>query len=201
MIRNIIFDLGNVIFNFKPEKFLRRYTNDEIYIKDFISKVIRSEIWLKLDRGTISIKKAEEEFIEKFPEDRNFILMFFEEWMKMLTPIQENVKILYELKANGYKLYILSNFIIEAFDYVQNQYSFLTLFDGKIISGNVKVIKPELEIYQMLIKIYNLVPEECIFIDDVLAFLSRARRLNIKTILFTQDTNLRTELRKLKVNI
>lgn len=201
MINNIIFDLGNVIFNFKPEQFLRRYTNDQNYIKEFISKVIRSRIWLNLDRGTISIKKAEEEFIKKFPEDRDFIVMFFRHWMEMLTPIQENVKILYDLKSNGYNIYILSNFIVEAFDFVETQYEFLCLFDGKIISGKEKVIKPELEIYQKLIHKYNLIPEECIFIDDVRVFLSRAKRLNIKTILFARNTDLRAELRDLDVNI
>jgi len=201
VIRNIIFDLGNVIFNFKPEKFLHRYTNDENYIEEFISKVIRSRIWLKLDRGTISLKKAEDKFIKKFPEDHDFIVMFFRHWMEMLTPIQENVKILYDLKSNGYKIYILSNFIVEAFDFVENQYDFLSLFDGRIISGKEKVIKPELEIYQKLIHKYNLIPEECIFIDDVRAFLSQARKLSIKTILFSKNTNLRKELRKLDINI
>lgn len=201
MIRNIIFDLGNVLINFKPEKFLRRFTNNENYIKKFISNVVRNRIWIKLDRGTISIKKAEQEFIKKLPEDRDFIVMFFKHWMEMLTPIQGNVKIVHDLKANGYKLYILSNYIVEAFDYVKNQYNFLSLFDGKIISGKEKVIKPELKIYQKLINKYNLIPEECIYIDDVRIFLSRARRLKIKTIKFSQDTDLRTELRNLDVNI
>jgi len=201
VIRNIIFDLGNVIFNFKPEEFLRRFTIDDDYIGYFISNVIRSKIWLELDRGTISIKKAEEEFIVKFPEDREFIETFFIHWMEMLTPIQENVEILYDLKSNGYKLYILSNFIIEAFDFVKNKYEFLSLFDGKVISGQVKMIKPELEIYRELIKKYDLIPEECIFIDDVRAFLSRAKKMNIKTVLFNQRTDLRTELRKLNVKI
>jgi len=201
MIRNIIFDLGNVIFNFKPEKFLFRYTKDKNYIKEFISKVIRSKTWLNLDRGTISLKNAKEEFLKKFPEENNFILMFFTHWMEMLTPIQENVKILHELKSNGYKTYILSNFIIEAFEYVKDKYDFLSLFDGKIISGNVKVIKPEFEIYQKLIDKYNLIPEECIFIDDVRAFLSRAKKLNMKTILFSQNTDLRSELKKFNVNV
>lgn len=201
MIRNIIFDLGNVIFNFKPEKFLRKFSNDENYIKEYISKVIRSSIWLKLDRGTISIRKAEEEFIKEYPEDREFIGMFFRHWMEMLTPIPENVKILHDLKSNGYRIYILSNFIVEAFDFVKNQHDFLSLFDGKIISGKEKVIKPDLEIYQKLINKYNLVPEECIFIDDVHEFLSQAKILNIKTILFARNTDLRTELRNFNVNI
>ena len=201
MIRNIIFDLGNVIFNFKPEEFLRRFTIDYDYIEYFISNVIRSKIWLELDRGKISIKEAEIEFKKKFPKDQEFIELFFTYWMEMLTPIQENVEILYDLKSNGYRIYILSNFIIEAFEFVKQKYDFLSLFDGKIISGQVKVIKPDLEIYRKLINKYGLIPEECIFIDDVRAFLSRAKKLNIKTILFNKNTDLRTELRYLNVKV
>lgn len=201
MIRNIIFDLGNVLLNFKPETFLLRYTKDEQYIQNFISKVIRNKIWFRLDRGTISLENAKEEFIRKYPEDNSFIITFFEHWMEMLTPIQESVKILCDLKANGYNTYILSNFIEETFEIIEKKYKFFSLFDGKIISGQEKVIKPEIEIYQKLIDKYNLVPEECVFIDDIRSFLSRARKLNMKTILFTPNTDLRTELRKLYINV
>ena len=201
MIRNIIFDLGNVLLNFKPETFLLRYTKDEQYIQNFISKVIRNKIWFRLDRGTISLENAKEEFIKKYSEDNSFIITFFEHWMEMLTPIQENVKVLCDLKANGYNTYILSNFIEETFEIMEIKYNFFSLFNGKIISGQEKVIKPEIEIYQKLIDKYNLVPEECVFIDDIRSFLSRARKLKMKTIWFSTDTDLRTELRKLDVNI
>lgn len=201
MIRSIIFDLGNVLLNFKPETFLLRYTKDEQYIQNFISKVIRNKIWFNLDRGTISLENAKEEFIRKYPEDNSFIITFFEHWMEMLTPIQENVKVLCDLKANGYNTYILSNFIEETFEIIEKKYKFFSLFDGKIISGQEKVIKPEIEIYQKLIDKYNLVPEECVFIDDIRSFLSRARKLNMKTILFTPNTDLRTELKKLDISV
>ncbi|MEE9377137.1 MAG: HAD family phosphatase [Candidatus Lokiarchaeia archaeon] len=201
MIKNIIFDLGNVLLNFKPETFLLRYTKDEQYIQNFISKVIRNKIWFRLDRGTISLENAKEEFIRMYPEDSNFLITFFEHWMEMLTPIQENVKILCDLKTNGYKTYILSNYIEEAFEITEKKYDFFSLFNGKIISGQEKVIKPEIEIYQKLIDKYNLVPEECVFIDDIRSFLFRARKLKMKTILYTPDTDLRTELRKLDISV
>lgn len=201
MIRNVIFDLGNVLLNFKPEIFLLKYTKDEQYIHNFISKVIRNKIWFNLDRGTISLEKAKEEFIKKYPEDNSFLITFFEHWIEMLTPIKENVKILYDLKANGYNTYILSNFIEEAFEIIKKRYKFFSLFDGQIISGQEKVIKPELEIYQKLIDKYKLIPEECVFIDDIRSFLFRARKLNMKTILFTPNTDLRTELRNLNINV
>lgn len=201
MIRNIIFDLGNVLLNFKPETFLLRYTKDKQFIQNFISKVIRNKIWFNLDRGTLSLENAKEEFIRIFPEDNSFIITFFKHWMEMLTPIKENVEILHDLKANGYNTYILSNFIEETFEIMEKKYNFFSLFDGKIISGQEKVIKPEIEIYQKLIEKYNLVPEECVFIDDIHSFLFPARKLNIKTILFTPNTDLRTELRKLDIRI
>ena len=201
MIKNIIFDLGNVLLNFKPETFLLKYTKDEHYIQNFISKVIRNKIWFNLDRGTISLENAKKEFIRIYPEDSSFLITFFKHWMEMLTPIQENVKILCDLKANGYNTYILSNYIVEAFEIAEKKYDFFSLFDGKIISGQEKVIKPEIEIYQKLIDKYNLVPEECVFIDDIRSFLSRARKLNMKTILFTPNTDLRTELRKLDISV
>ncbi|UCD02110.1 MAG: HAD family phosphatase [Promethearchaeota archaeon] len=201
MIKNIIFDLGNVLLDFKPEKFLLKYSKDENYIGDFIFKVIKSKIWLNLDRGIISLERAKDKFIQKFPEERDFLVTFFEHWMEMLTPIEENVKILYDLKSNGYSIYILSNFIEEAFHFVKNQYKFLSLFDGKIISGKVRVIKPEINIYQRLIDKYNLLPDECVFIDDIQSFLTPAKKLNMKTILFLPNTDLRSELRDFGVNI
>lgn len=201
MIRNIIFDLGNVLLNFRPEEFLQRYISDEKYVKEFTLNVIRSSIWLNLDRGTISLKNAEKEFLKKFPGDSHCIIWFFKHWMEMLTPIKKNVKILNNLRNNGYKTYILSNYIIEAFNFVCKKYDFLSLFDGGIISGMVKMIKPEFEIYQKLIEKYNLIPEECVFIEDVPEFLLPAIKLNIKTILFSENTDLKSELIKLEIKI
>ncbi|MFW9865089.1 MAG: HAD family hydrolase [Candidatus Thorarchaeota archaeon] len=122
MIRNIIFDLGNVLLNFQPTQFLMQFTNDYNQINDFIAKVINNELWQKLDRGVISLDDARDEYIAKFPKENEFITTFFNHWKEMLTPINDNIKILHELKANGYSLYILSNFIEEAFEYVKNRY-------------------------------------------------------------------------------
>ena len=201
MIKNIIFDLGNVLLEFQPEKFLHRYSEDEDYIHDFISKVIRSKIWLNLDRGTISIDIAKNEFIKRFPNENEFIRLFFKHWMEMLTPINENVKILQDLKSRDYEIYILSNFIKEAFEFVTKQYEFFSLFDGKIISCKVNAIKPEAEIYHLLLDKYQLNPMECVFIDDIKTFLLYAKKLNMETILYLPDTDLRFELRRLGVNI
>lgn len=200
-IKNIIFDLGNVLLNYQPEVFLLSYTKDLTRIKQFLSKIDRSKNWWQLDRGEISISDAKNQLINKFPEDQDLIEPYFKHWMEMLTPIEKNVQILQDLKQNGYKLYILSNFIKEAFEYVSNKYLFFNFFDGQVISYIEKVIKPEKEIYDLLIQHYQLKPGECVFLDDIIDFLKPAKKLGIHTILVNPDKDLRLELRRLKVNI
>ena len=199
MIKNIIFDLGNVLINFKPDEFLLRFTNDKDYIDQFVIKVTRSKTWLALDRGTNSLENARNIFMSKYPKEKDFIEQFFDQWMDMLTPIEENLKILEELKELGFRLFILSNYIKEAFSYVNSKYNFFSLFDGQIISGVENVIKPEKAIYELLLSRYNLTPEESLFIDDILFFLKPAKNLGMKTIWNRPETDLREELKKLNV--
>ena len=199
MIKNIIFDLGNVLLKFKPNEFLLRFTHDKEYIDQFVSKVTRSKIWLELDRGTNSVENARTIFLSKFPQEKEFIELFFDQWMDMLTPIEENIEVLKDLKESGFKTYILSNFIKETYIHVSSKYTFFSLFDGQIISGVENVIKPEKAIYELLLRRYNLVPEESLFIDDILFFLKPAKKLGMKTIWNRPETDLREELKKLEV--
>jgi putative hydrolase of the HAD superfamily len=201
MIKNIIFDLGNVLLKFKPEEFLLQFTSDIEYIKRFVPKITRSKLWLDLDRGYESLENAEIIFLSNYPEEKEFISLFFNHWMEMLTPIEKNISILLDLSEFGYKTYILSNYIKEAFKFVKDKFSFFTLFDGQIISGEEKVIKPEKAIYETLLRRYQLIPEESLFIDDILFFLKPAKKLGISTIWNRPHTDLRKELKKFNVVI
>lgn len=201
LIRNIIFDIGNVLLNFKPQQFLRRFTNDDVRIKDFMTNIIKTELWVNLDRGDISLQEALDKYLERYPEESNLILAFFNHWKDMLTPITQNIQILRELKSNDYKIYLLSNYIKEAFDYVVERNEFFSIVDGKVISCEIKSAKPDARIYQSLLDQYNLNPEQCVFIDDIESNLTQAHSLNMKTIHYLENTNLRSELRKLNVKI
>ncbi len=201
MIKNIIFDLGNVLLKFKPEEFLLQFTSDKEYIKQFVPKITRSQLWLDLDRGLESLENAEIIFISTYPEEKDFISLFFNHWMEMLTPIEENISILLDLKESGYKTYILSNFINETLKFVKDKFDFFTLFDGQIISGEEKVIKPDKAIYETLLRRYQLIPEESLFIDDILFFLKPAKKLGISTIWNRPHTDLRKELKKFNIAI
>ncbi|MHA2289153.1 MAG: HAD family hydrolase [Promethearchaeota archaeon] len=201
MIKNIIFDLGNVLVRFKPNEFLLKFTRDQKYIDQFLSKVTRSKVWLELDRGKISLENAKKMFVARYPLEKDFTEQFFDQWMDMLTPIDENVAILKELKEQGYKTYILSNYIKEAFDYCVSKHTFFSLFDGQIISGIENINKPDRAIYELLINRFELNPEKSLFIDDVLYFLKPAKKLGMKTIWNRPETDLKEELKKFDISL
>ena len=201
MIRNIIFDIGNVLLTFEPRQFLLQFTNNSHKIEYFILNITGSEFWLKLDRGVISVEHAKNLFLLKYPKQKKLISLFFKHWFKIFKPIEKNIEILKALKQSGYKIFALSNFIKESYHFVIQKFDFFSLFDGQVISWKEKVIKPEREIYHLLLERYNLNTEECIFLDDHSSFLVSAEKLGMHTLLITKNTDLQAELRKLNVNI
>lgn len=201
MIRNIIFDLGNVLLYFKPEILVYELTNDNERTTSFIHKVIHNRIWIDLDKGLLTLDEAFKIYLSQFPEELEILKPFFDRWIDYLTPIHENVRVLEKLKEKEFKIYILSNAIEEAYNIVRTRYDFFSLVDGQIISGIEKVGKPEIEIYELLINRYNLIPEECLYCDDVLSNLRPAKKLGFKTIWVKPHTNLREELKEYNITI
>ena len=166
MIKNIVFDLGNVLIGFHPKKFTRENV-EEKYQDKFFEIVFRGQEWKALDRGTLTYEEAIEIFTEKLPECEKSIRKLFDENIyECLEPIEKNIALLPKLKEN-YNLYIISNFHLKAFENIYEKWDFFKLFDGKIISAHHKLMKPEPEIYQLLLDTYSLKANECLFIDDV----------------------------------
>ena len=187
--------------NYKPKDTLLRFTQDVALIGSFIRDINGSNTWLELDRGTITINEAREYFLSHFPEKKELILLYFEHWVEDLIPIQENIEILKELHRIGYETYILSNYMQEPYDIVKTKHDFFSLVDGKILSFEEHVVKPEKEIYQILLSRFNLVPEESVFIDDHQYVLDVAAQFGINIILFHPKTDLKEKLRKFNVII
>ena len=179
MIKNIIFDLGNVLVKYSPENFLNKYVKKENQ-EDFIINIFKSKDWLELDRGTLSYEDAIEVFTKRVPEEKESIEKLFRENISScISPIEENVEIMRKLKNNGYNVYILSNFHQPAFEYIRESWDFIREFNGDVVSCYYHYIKPEREIYETLLNKYNLTPSETIFIDDVDTNINRAKELGI----------------------
>ena len=184
MIKSVIFDIGNVLLYFKPMEFLNKYYKDKDTINTLYKLVFKSDEWVSLDRGTITVEGAINNFSKREPKLKNEIRFVMENWHEMHTPIAETVKLLNKLKNEGYHIYLLSNYHVEAFDYIDKRYDFIRNVDGKIISSHYKLLKPEEKIYTTLLNKYNLKPEECVFIDDTLLNVEAANKLGIHGICF-----------------
>lgn len=195
MYKNIIFDIGNVLLNFKPEEYLKTKIIESDKILEVYKELFQSKEWLMLDRGTITEEEAKSILINKSSKNGHLIKLAFENWYEMLTPIEDSVKILKELKDADYKVYFLSNYHLLAFENVTKRYNFFNFFDGGVVSYKENQIKPEEEIYKRIIEKYKIKPKKSIFIDDGQSNIDGASKLNFNTILFKSSKDLREKLR------
>jgi epoxide hydrolase-like predicted phosphatase len=167
MIRNIIFDLGNVLISFNPADYLSNHGYPEDLKNTYLNDVFRSAEWRLIDNGDLTTVEAIDVISSRSSLKRHEISEIFDLRNKILLPIDNNIKILPELKKQGFRLYFLSNFPCDIFEDVVERNSFFKLFDGGIISARVKASKPGKRIYDILMEKYSLIPRECLFIDDL----------------------------------
>ncbi|MDA3811753.1 MAG: HAD family phosphatase, partial [Spirochaetaceae bacterium] len=168
MIRNIIFDLGNVLMDFQPMDYLNSKGLNQVEIDFLYREIFLSNEWVELDRGTITREEALKTFCIRNPEESELIRSH-SDFENILTPLSDNVQILKELKDKGYKLYYLTNYHDDLFEYSFNKFEFFKIFDGGVVSAHVKLIKPDIRIFQKILDKYFLKTEETLFIDDLKA--------------------------------
>ena len=166
MIRNIIFDLGNVIINYNQKQIINSFTQKEDEIKYIYDEIFHAPEWHLMDLGDMTneeaievINKRNECKYEKLTKD------FLHEWYKKQTINREIVEIAKKLKKNGYKLFVLSNMANLTYEYFKNN-EFFSLCSGIIISAHEHIKKPDEKVYKLLLDRYHLNAEECLFIDD-----------------------------------
>jgi len=198
MIQNIVFDLGNVLLSFKPMIFLQKMYDTE-KAENLYKCIFLSKEWLDLDRGIIESDEAIDIISKRCPEYYDNIKDVINYWTQILTPIQGSIDILESLKEKGYKTYLLTNFHKKAFEEVSRKHDFLKNFDGRVVSSDVLLLKPEKEIFTNLCKKYGIKPEESVFIDDTAENVVAAKEIGFKTAYFESPEQLRNELISLGV--
>lgn len=166
MIRNIIFDLGNVIINYNQEQIINNFTKKEEEIKYIYDEIFHAPEWKLMDLGNITNDEAIE-VINKRNEFKYQKLTdnFLHEWYKKQKINRDIVEIAKKLKKNGYKLFVLSNMANLTYEYFKND-EFFSLCTGIIISAHEHLIKPDEKVFRLLLDRYKLNAEECLFIDD-----------------------------------
>ncbi len=189
-IENIVFDFGGVLLDWNPRYLYEALFEDQQEMEYFLSNVCSDSWNVQQDAGR-SLVVATKELQKEFPEYKSMIQRFYDDWEVMLKgDIPENTMLINQLKKQNYNLYGLTNWSGETFPIALNKYSFRAEFEGIVVSGDEKMIKPDKEIYLLLLNRYGLNAEESIFIDDNIKNINTAKELGFKTIHLNDDVNL-----------
>ena len=189
-----LFDLGGVFFDWDPNHFYKNVFENIEEREFFLAEGCNDQWNFQQDAGR-SIAEAELELIPKFPHYSKEIKMYYKNHRKMIIGVfEESVDILKKLKDKNYDCYVLSNWSAETFAGMTDDYPFLKLFDGLLISGEDKLIKPDSAIYELAKNRFNLNPVETVFIDDKRENIEAAKGLDFKTIHLTDPKNIEIEI-------
>ena len=200
MIRTIIFDIGNVLADFTWEAHYRRFGYTGARLERLTQATVKNDAWNEYDRGALTEEEVLLRFIDSDPEMEADIRKCLANVEGMVVRNDYAIPWIQELKQKGYQTLYLSNFSEKAARECAKALDFLPYMDGGILSYQEKVIKPMPEIYQLLIDRYQLVPEECVFLDDTQKNLTGAEAFGIHTILFRNQGQAKEELQRLGVS-
>lgn len=181
---NIIFDLGNVLIEWNKEKILSKICKNDLEYNLFNQFVFQSNLWIDLDNGKISLEFLENQLIDEMGhqyQDQIHELVW--NWFNYVDLYDEVYELIKQLKKKNFQIYVLSNtssiFHI-LLDSVLSKVS--SVLDGYVISCEVKMMKPQKEIYLSLVNKYQLDIKDCIFLDDLEENVEAARTLGIKAL-------------------
>ncbi|MHC6199656.1 HAD family hydrolase [Elizabethkingia miricola] len=198
IIKNIIFDFGGVLMDWNPKYLYQNVFNSEEEMDYFLDNIATLKWNAEQDRGR-SFQEATEILQNQYPEFSKEIALYYSQWPVMLKgTIEKNVDILRNLHGR-YQLYGLTNWSAESFPYAYKNYDFFSLFNGIVVSGEEKLIKPDERIYELLLNRYNLNASECLFIDDNYENIRTAQAMDFNTIHLAPETVLREELQKFNI--
>lgn len=196
MIDTIVFDLGRVLVSWDPYRYMENVFGEQT-AKFLQENVFQTREWDLMDKGDIEEERLWEMMIQRYPEYERYIVHMKHKITELLKPIDENVCLLPPLKEKGYRLFVLSNFGKSGFDYIYKEYEFFRYFDGMVISSHVNQIKPDEDIFRILIQRYDVRPKQSLFIDDKLENVQTAARLGFNVIHLTDHRQLKKQLEQI----
>lgn len=191
---NIVFDLGGVVFNWRPNAIIRRVFSDS-KTQDLVkAEIFEHADWVELDRGTIPLDRAIIRGASRTGLPHESIEKLLNEVPPSLTPIQETIDLIRSIKDSNNKFFVLSNMHTASISYLEMKHDIWDLFDGIVISSRIKKVKPEIAIYEHLLSAFNLIAAETVFIDDMSENVAAASSIGIHTIQFVDALQCRQGL-------
>lgn len=201
MIRNIIFDIGNVLVAFRWREFFADFGYPEEILERLGKATALSPIWNEYDKGIWSEEEILQGFIRNDPELEPVIRRTLGSLKGLLVMYDYAIPWIKELKEKGFGVYYLSNFSYPAERDCKEVLDIVPYTDGGILSYREKLIKPDPAIYKLLMERYGLKAEECVFLDDMEKNVLGARSVGMHGIVFQNKEQAVLQMRKLGMDV
>lgn len=193
-MNNIIFDFGNVLVQWHPEKVYAEHFGDEARAWWFLRHVCDAAWRNRIDAGE-STAACIEELKAKQPEYAEAIELYRSRWREMLTDEVSGMReVINDLRNRGHEIYGLTNWSMETFPAARERFGILQMIDRYVVSGAEGFIKPDARLFRVLLDRYHLKAEECVFVDDNPDNVAAANALGMEGIVFTGADSLRKHL-------
>jgi putative hydrolase of the HAD superfamily len=197
-IKNIVFDVGQVLFEYNPQNIIDKMCPKTAYKDEYLKILFMDSLWQALDRGDLSEEQAKEQLAKEVayhPQKKEELFYLFDNWVPYLNKIEGTVKMFNKLVLK-FPVYILSNFQDKRFDDLLKLHPFMKQARGIVVSAKVKMMKPEKDIYLYLLNKYKLIPEETMFIDDRPENIEACEKVGMSGILFVSSDQLKQDFVK-----
>ena len=187
MIKNIIFDMGNVLLDYNPDTAMQMLGINEKSKPVIMKELFSGNEWVQLDLGNISVNEAFESIKQRVPEEYHTDLRkCIDEWDVCMVPVDGAKDFCEFVKSKGFGVYVLSNAHKSFYSYFPRYFD-LDFFDGVVVSADVHTVKPDIKIYKYLLEKYSLKAEECLFIDDRADNVEGAKKAGMNAAQFKND--------------
>ncbi len=184
MIRNIVFDIGGVLADFRIKEFLLEKGLDGPVIRRVLKASVMNPYWGRFERGEVTEEETLRAFAAADPEIEKELRLAFTSLSGMLVMREYAIPLVRRLKAAGCGVYFLSNYSRKAYDECAESLAFMPYMDGGIVSFRVGMTKPDPRMFRCFLERYGLRPEECAFIDDTAENVEAAEALGFAGIQF-----------------
>lgn len=193
MIRNVIFDFGNVLGRYMPEEMTAAIVSDPEAAAIICPVVFDRLYWDKLDYNGITDDEVKADFCSRLPQEYHAdACRIYDRWHTLMPPVPGMQKLVADIKAAGKRLYLLSNISVgfaEQYHEVEWIRELFSLFDGLVFSGPIGIAKPHREIFDYILEHHGLRAEESVFIDDTPKNITACEAVGIRGILFDGDAD------------
>lgn len=201
VIKNVVFDVGNVIVRWAPLEIVRLTFGNVEQPEEQAKKVFMSDIWLDLNRGFLTEIEAKHRYqleLNFTPQDCDRLFYYVKQ---SLIELYGSVDLIKKVKAAGYGVYALTDNVVEIVDFLKTEYDFWPLFDAATVSADLGLLKPQPEIYHSLLNSNQLIAEQCVFLDDMPHNVEGAKSVGMHAIQFLSAEQAEGELKALGLRL